>query len=788
MLPEQVTENQSYRVLLNSHNIPTELQNQKAWILWRTKRKKDGSFGKIPTSPHTGKHINALDQSHHVPFLEVLESLKIHKADGIGFVTRNSSFTAIDLDKCLNQGEISRDAKKILEHLNSYAEISPSGKGIRIFVHGKTPAKLRTEEIEIYPDWWVTVTGNCLEGYTEIRKTKELQAVYEEHKALAAQKQRNKLKDKRPFTTPIQSRYAEKALQTELEIIKSTQEGNRNNQLNISTFNLGQLIGSQALNEEKVIELLLEAALSTGLEHSETLTTIRGGLQAGKTKPRQTPISQFAQEKKGTKTNLPKPNSKDSRTGEPRYEGSVLLSILGSDWYNATQPEGDNALAARIVRFYKETLSYSDFGYTIFNGKYHEIDDRNLSGALGVTASLSTVVDGEAERLLQLSSDALKEGLREESIALAHSASRLARYGGRIGTTALRNALQLSASLLKIERRHFEVKAWKLGFQNCVVDRSQIRSHLREDFFLSLSPVEYHQNADPTAWLEVLEAITGGNKDFQRTIQMIAGYVLSGASTLRKIPWLYGPKGTGKSTFQELLSTVLGEMNASISPESLNERGNRERLGAAIWNRRLAVISEAGNSRISTDLLKTLSGGDSYPVRMLFKEQFQAKPTHVLMLVSNDPPRMDAYDDALKDRVIALPFIHSMKDQKLLNGARLEEERKKINSPLVLGFTTWAIEGMQRLLQEGDLYVSTNVKEHTQQFWNATDPYSEFFEDLDPFELKKGILKSILQERFNEWCDKSGLRRLSRTDWPRACQAYGLKEKRETKSRYWVKK
>ena len=45
--------------------------------------------------------------------------------------------------------------------------------------------------------------------------------------------------------------------------------------------------------------------------------------------------------------------------------------------------------------------------------------------------------------------------------------------------------------------------------------------------------------------------------------------------------------------------------------------------------------------------------------------------------------------------------------------------------------------------------------------------------------LFEGVLKSILQERFNEWCDKSRLRRLSRTDWPRACQAYGPKGKEE---------
>lgn len=86
--------------------------------------------------------------------------------------------------------------------------------------------------------------------------------------------------------------------------------------------------------------------------------------------------------------------------------------------------------------------------------------------------------------------------------------------------------------------------------------------------------------ADRTVWLSVLEHIIGGDKNLQRTLQEIAGYALSSFSALRLIFWLYGPAGTGKSTFSELLSTILDDMAVTLDTKHLGTTGERERLAA----------------------------------------------------------------------------------------------------------------------------------------------------------------------------------------------------------------
>jgi Bifunctional DNA primase/polymerase, N-terminal len=82
-------------------------------------------------------------------------------------------------------------------------------------------------------------------------------------------------------------RYAQKALQNELDILQATPQGQRNDQLNRSAFSLGQLVGAGKLSAELVIDELLNAGLAIGLAENETRNTIKSGLAKGINHPRE---------------------------------------------------------------------------------------------------------------------------------------------------------------------------------------------------------------------------------------------------------------------------------------------------------------------------------------------------------------------------------------------------------------------------------------------------------------------------------------------------------------------
>ncbi|GCF10794.1 phage/plasmid primase, P4 family [Dictyobacter arantiisoli] len=149
-----------------------ELQNSPHWICWR-KEKRNGSFTKIPYTPTTGRWARSNDPQTWCNYQQAQEAATRENYAGLGYMF-HEDYTGIDLDHCVDeQGVIERWAWRIIKHLNSYTEFSPSGSGIHIFVRGQIPHGSRRKipahweplqnhaAIEMYCSRrYFTVTGN----------------------------------------------------------------------------------------------------------------------------------------------------------------------------------------------------------------------------------------------------------------------------------------------------------------------------------------------------------------------------------------------------------------------------------------------------------------------------------------------------------------------------------------------------------------------------------------------------------------------------------------------------
>jgi putative DNA primase/helicase len=83
--------------------------------------------------------------------------------------------------------------------------------------------------------------------------------------------------------------WAQAALQSELGRVLSASEGTRNDTLVRASYALGQIVASGALAHEEVHGRLLIAALAIGLGRTEAEGTIKSGMKAGATQPRERP-------------------------------------------------------------------------------------------------------------------------------------------------------------------------------------------------------------------------------------------------------------------------------------------------------------------------------------------------------------------------------------------------------------------------------------------------------------------------------------------------------------------
>lgn len=153
-------------------NIPVELRAYEQFVVWRYEENENGKPTKVPYSPTDSRHADVNKPSTWSHYDKAIEALSTGWWSGIGFVlTENDPFGFIDLDEPKNPDgspvapedyEIAINRQKtIFAEFDSYAELSPSGKGLHIIVRGSIPNGRKRSSVEVYSDArFMTMTGN----------------------------------------------------------------------------------------------------------------------------------------------------------------------------------------------------------------------------------------------------------------------------------------------------------------------------------------------------------------------------------------------------------------------------------------------------------------------------------------------------------------------------------------------------------------------------------------------------------------------------------------------------
>lgn len=154
--------------------IPLALKTYPQWVLWRYKPRGEGRKPeKQPISAKTFKAAGVTWSNTWSDFEEVIGAYlgkgkhPAIQVNGIGFVlTHEDPIVAIDLDNCITANGLTPHAEETIFALDSYAEVSPSGHGIRIFVKAEGfKENYKTPNWEVYShERYVTVTGRQLPG------------------------------------------------------------------------------------------------------------------------------------------------------------------------------------------------------------------------------------------------------------------------------------------------------------------------------------------------------------------------------------------------------------------------------------------------------------------------------------------------------------------------------------------------------------------------------------------------------------------------------------------------
>ncbi|MER1998929.1 MAG: hypothetical protein ABS882_04070, partial [Lysinibacillus sp.] len=167
-------------------NIPLELQERNQWVVYEqaavTTDKGEVVFKKYPLQTNDDM-ANVNCKNTWNSFENVLATKDTYKYDGIGFVfNENDPYVGIDFDNCIDgDGQLDPQVAAIVECINSYTELSPSGTGIHIivkaditdFIVGKGMNKKDAICEIYYSSRYFTMTGKVLFNHLHIKEATE---------------------------------------------------------------------------------------------------------------------------------------------------------------------------------------------------------------------------------------------------------------------------------------------------------------------------------------------------------------------------------------------------------------------------------------------------------------------------------------------------------------------------------------------------------------------------------------------------------------------------------------
>jgi putative DNA primase/helicase len=155
--------------------ILTDIKKLDRWICWQYQDEGDYRAKRpVNLNPGTGNWypVSYRDPDSWYSYEEARELCDRHSSvDGLQVVVkhRDDDFVIVDLDDCIEEGEVEDWAMQLVNSAGTYAEISPSGTGLHLLFRGSVDrqgwAGPEDEfDGEVYKKYIITVTGDHVVG------------------------------------------------------------------------------------------------------------------------------------------------------------------------------------------------------------------------------------------------------------------------------------------------------------------------------------------------------------------------------------------------------------------------------------------------------------------------------------------------------------------------------------------------------------------------------------------------------------------------------------------------
>lgn len=679
-------------------NIPEEMKQKPNWVgatleILRDKKgniryKKDGVTPLLDKSPRqSNKRFASCDKSNT---WNTFDNIVNSGLKGLGFQfgekkDNRSGYVGIDFDGISDQveqikrGNFENEVGKILNQIGSYAEYSPSGKGIHIILRSGVREALKTDFIEVYDHGrYFTVTGDVIPGFETIKDFDETTL----NKIVDKYRPKNEVINK--STEKENTNRVEVRDQDVLKIASKSKTGMK--------FDLLYYNGQGDTDDSSALDIALCNYLA---------------FYCGKD------IEQMDRIFRKSALYRPKWDEVHSSTGETYGQITIAKAI------NDT------------LEVYNPNKNYKDLEmYSYLDGKGNrKIDPIKLAEYLRNNANYRIVrKKGTDSELLYW-----YENGRYSITSKNEFHGRIKKY---IPLGLRRTAIyeecykELITDLNTINYDDLDNIPGFINFKNGLLEISTgiLYKHSPQFLFTRQIPFDfdYEYNEYPI-FTSYMKQLTNNDTELAMIIQEYLGLTISNVPgyKVKKCLILYGLVGnTGKTQLTRLIKTLLGvEYIANTPIQRLSERFALSELVGA---RCLLVDDQSGEAMNDSSIFKAIVGGSDVSVEAKGKTPYSFLYKGTTIIATNDLPYIaDDKGNHLFERFLIIPCDNVIPEEKRDPGI-FEKMMKEIP-----GIIQWCLQGLKRLISNNYKFtVSSKTKLVLEMYRKQNDTVYDFITEF----------------------------------------------------------
>lgn len=271
-------------------------------------------------------------------------------------------------------------------------------------------------------------------------------------------------------------------------------------------------------------------------------------------------------------------------------------------------------------------------------------------------------------------------------------------------------------------------------------------------------PHNYNPDAKSEFLDNTMKKLACGDDNVYALLYQSIGYCFYRRNELRKSFFLLGEKRNGKSTFLDMVGTLLGEDNTANL--DLCEIGDRFRT--AELTGKLANIGDDINDEwvSNTAIFKKVVSGDTVTAERKGKDPFKLRSFAKFFFSANSLPRLGRGKDssAVLDRLVIIPFDakFSKDDADYDPFIKYKLRGEDVMEALIAN----AVPALREVLVDQAFAISSKLEQTLVEFEKSNDPILEFFGDLDDADYLNEPIKVVYQ-KYCTFCLSNNLQAVS---------------------------